>query len=315
MQRSDHLRDADDRRPAHLDPNSDADPKPDASTDVKDAERDSNDRDSVRFDNIGDDDLNRPKDQPDALAPDSTRTDGLDADPDRGDVLTPDPAHADATDGPAADRDTPDPAHADATDGSATDRDTPDPALTDTADGKADDPFGSRDSGTTGTTPVTDTAIGVAEVPNGQPASQADVAEAAKADADQADATATGQADATATGQADVTDTPVTDAAVTDTPATPATTSADDGPVLGDRSTEFTERWRELQTSFVDSPADAVRSADVLVGEVVTALTSALTERQQALGDQWRDAPDPNTEELRSALMRYRTVFQRLIEI
>ncbi len=85
--------------------------------------------------------------------------------------------------------------------------------------------------------------------------------------------------------------------------------------MLGDRSAEFNERWRELQSSFVDSPADAVRSADVLVSEVVTALTSALADRQQALGDEWRDAQDPGTEELRSALMRYRTVFQRLIAI
>jgi hypothetical protein len=105
---------------------------------------------------------------------------------------------------------------------------------------------------------------------------------------------------------------------VTDTaPGTVTDTAAGtSGPVLGpERATEFTDRWREVQASFVDDPAGAVRAADVLFAEVVSALTTALDERQRTLGGQWRDATDAGTEELRGALMRYRVVFQRLIEV
>jgi len=96
---------------------------------------------------------------------------------------------------------------------------------------------------------------------------------------------------------------------------TPAPAPADDAVFGEDRSAEFHARWREVQSSFVDDPAVAVREADLLVTEVVSALTSALEERQRALGADWREAPDSGTEELRTALMRYRAVFLRLIEV
>lgn len=100
----------------------------------------------------------------------------------------------------------------------------------------------------------------------------------------------------------------------TEQPSAAEPEHAADGPVLGDRSSEYHDRWREVQASFVDDPAAAVRSADDLFADVVAALSTALTERQQALGE-WRDAPEQGTEELRTTLMRYRVVFQRLISV
>jgi hypothetical protein len=86
--------------------------------------------------------------------------------------------------------------------------------------------------------------------------------------------------------------------------------------ILGeDRTAEFQQRWREVQASFVDNPSTAVRSADKLISEVVTSLTSALAEKQRSLGAEWREVPDSATEDLRTAMMRYRAVFQRLIGV
>jgi hypothetical protein len=72
--------------------------------------------------------------------------------------------------------------------------------------------------------------------------------------------------------------------------------------------TRFRERWRELQSDFVDDPARAVRAADDLVDEVIR----ELAQRKQGLDEQWRDGPD-DTEELRVAMREYRSFFDQLL--
>ena len=72
--------------------------------------------------------------------------------------------------------------------------------------------------------------------------------------------------------------------------------------------TRFQERWRELQSDFVDDPARAVRSADDLVDEIIR----ELAQRKQGLEEQWRDRPD-DTEELRVAMREYRSFFNQLL--
>jgi hypothetical protein len=76
---------------------------------------------------------------------------------------------------------------------------------------------------------------------------------------------------------------------------------------------EVQARWRELQTSFVDDPGDAVQRAEGLVDEVVEALTSSLTARTGELRDRWKGAGD--TEQLRLALREYRVVLERLLTL
>lgn len=66
------------------------------------------------------------------------------------------------------------------------------------------------------------------------------------------------------------------------------------------------ERWRDVQSSFVDEPREAVKRADGLVDEVVTTLTTELRHR-------WKDPAQPDTEQLRLALRDYRKVFERLL--
>jgi hypothetical protein len=76
----------------------------------------------------------------------------------------------------------------------------------------------------------------------------------------------------------------------------------------GGAITRFRERWRELQSDFVDDPAQAVRGADDLVDEIIRELAL----RKQGLEEQWRGGPD-DTEELRVAMREYRSFFNQLI--
>jgi hypothetical protein len=76
----------------------------------------------------------------------------------------------------------------------------------------------------------------------------------------------------------------------------------------GGAVTRFRERWRELQSDFIDDPARAVRGADDLVDEII----GELAQRKQGLEEQWRSGPD-DTEELRVAMREYRSFFNQLI--
>ncbi|MFD1542716.1 hypothetical protein [Nonomuraea guangzhouensis] len=96
--------------------------------------------------------------------------------------------------------------------------------------------------------------------------------------------------------------------------APPAHAAPPESVVLFDQDpAEVQARWRELQTSFVDDPGDAVQRAEGLVDEVVEALTSSLTARTGELRDRWKGAGD--TEQLRLALREYRVVLERLLTL
>jgi hypothetical protein len=69
-------------------------------------------------------------------------------------------------------------------------------------------------------------------------------------------------------------------------------------------------RWRDVQAGFVDDPADAVRAAAGLVDEAVQAMVAALHQQRETLE---ATAGEARTEQLRVALRRYRTVFDRLL--
>ncbi|GAA3206777.1 hypothetical protein [Actinocorallia longicatena] len=76
----------------------------------------------------------------------------------------------------------------------------------------------------------------------------------------------------------------------------------------------FRKRWQEVQANFVDDPYETVRQAEQLADEVVTSLTTALTERKRELDDRWSNEKD-NTEELRQSLRGYRTLLDRLLAL
>jgi hypothetical protein len=76
---------------------------------------------------------------------------------------------------------------------------------------------------------------------------------------------------------------------------------------------EFRARWSDVQASFVDEPRQAVEQADTLVAEVMQRLAQVFADERQRLEQQWDRGGETNTEELRLALQRYRSFFDRLL--
>src|SRR5205085_11603864 len=83
----------------------------------------------------------------------------------------------------------------------------------------------------------------------------------------------------------------------------------------GGESQTFQSRWSEIQTSFVDEPRSAVEQADSLVAEVMQRLAQVFADERHTLEQQWDRGGDTNTEELRLALQRYRSFFDRLLSM
>jgi hypothetical protein len=77
----------------------------------------------------------------------------------------------------------------------------------------------------------------------------------------------------------------------------------------------FRTRWDAIQTGFVDQPRAAVEQANALVGEMVTRLTDTFGSERSKLEQQWGQGQDVSTEDLRIALKRYRSFFERLLSI
>ena len=83
----------------------------------------------------------------------------------------------------------------------------------------------------------------------------------------------------------------------------------------GDERDRLGERWNAVQAAFVDDPRAAVRQADALVVEVVQILTTSFTDERSRLEGQWSEGEDVSTEDLRQALHRYRSFFERLLHV
>ena len=80
-----------------------------------------------------------------------------------------------------------------------------------------------------------------------------------------------------------------------------------------EKSSGYSDRWRDVQAEFVDEPQRAVREADGLVAEVIQTLAATFADQRKTLEEQWSDGSEVSTEDLRQALMQYRAFFQRLL--
>ncbi len=99
----------------------------------------------------------------------------------------------------------------------------------------------------------------------------------------------------------------------------------------GDRA-RFIESWRGVQARFVDGPAGAVTEADQLLGDVMSTRGYPVSNFEQRAADISVDHPlvlenyrtaheialrqtrgQVNTEDLRQAMVHYRTLFEELI--
>lgn len=73
---------------------------------------------------------------------------------------------------------------------------------------------------------------------------------------------------------------------------------------------DFRDRWSIIQQGFVDDPQKAVRQGDELVAQVIKSLAETFTKQRAAL-----EGEQGSTEDLRLALRRYRSFFERLLSI
>jgi hypothetical protein len=114
-------------------------------------------------------------------------------------------------------------------------------------------------------------------------------------------------------------------AEVEDAVVTREHSAAGDMPVVGDGgrrlaplfstavAQDFRARWDAVQSGFVDDPRQAVRQADELVAQVMTTLAQNFADERKQLEAHMRETA--STENLRVALQRYRSFFQRLLTL
>lgn len=99
----------------------------------------------------------------------------------------------------------------------------------------------------------------------------------------------------------------------------------------GDRA-RFVESWARVQARFIDGPGSAITDADQLVGDVMTTRGYPVSDFEQRAADISVDHPlvlenyraahrsallqtkgQASTEELRQAMIHYRTLFEELV--
>ena len=80
-------------------------------------------------------------------------------------------------------------------------------------------------------------------------------------------------------------------------------------------STNFRNRWTEIQAAFVDEPRRAVEQGDALVADVIKRVASSFADERSKLEGQWGRGDNVSTEDLRVALQRYRAFFDRLLSV
>jgi hypothetical protein len=78
---------------------------------------------------------------------------------------------------------------------------------------------------------------------------------------------------------------------------------------------EFRSQWGKIQTGFVDEPRQTVENADKLVAAVMQRLAEGFANERSGLEKQWGRGADVSTEDLRVALQRYRSFFDRLLTL
>jgi hypothetical protein len=76
---------------------------------------------------------------------------------------------------------------------------------------------------------------------------------------------------------------------------------------------QLRSRWEKIQTGFVDEPRKAVQDADALVAQATKQLADSFSRERTKLEKEWDRGDNVSTENLRIALRRYRSFFDRLL--
>jgi hypothetical protein len=83
----------------------------------------------------------------------------------------------------------------------------------------------------------------------------------------------------------------------------------------GAEAAGYRTQWDAIQTGFVDEPRKAVQEADALVALVMKRLSDVFADERGSLERQWGKGDEISTEDLRVALRRYRSFFERLLSL
>jgi hypothetical protein len=83
----------------------------------------------------------------------------------------------------------------------------------------------------------------------------------------------------------------------------------------GGEADGYRTQWDAIQTGFVDEPRKAVQEADALVSVVVKRLSEVFVDERSSLEQQWDKGDQVSTEDLRLALRKYRSFFERLLSL
>ena len=78
---------------------------------------------------------------------------------------------------------------------------------------------------------------------------------------------------------------------------------------------DFRSHWSKIQTGFVEEPRRTVEDADKLVAEVTQRLAEGFANERSGLEKQWERGDNVSTEDLRLALQRCRSFFDRLLKL
>lgn len=103
-------------------------------------------------------------------------------------------------------------------------------------------------------------------------------------------------------------------------------------PLASEARERYTSQWRSVQAQFVDDPSGAVNSADALIADAMHQIGYPVNEFEQRaeavsvkypqVADDYRTAHeiaqrnesgDASTEDLRTAMVRYRSLFEQLV--
>jgi hypothetical protein len=82
-----------------------------------------------------------------------------------------------------------------------------------------------------------------------------------------------------------------------------------------EESENLRQRWSSIQGSFVDAPREAVQHADELVATTIHRLAEVFAGERAKLEANWTKGNEVSTEDLRQALRRYRSFFDRLLSV
>ncbi len=84
---------------------------------------------------------------------------------------------------------------------------------------------------------------------------------------------------------------------------------------VNNEAEKFRSQWLDIQSRFVDDPRDSVKKADELVEDVINNITKTFAQERTSLENQWTSGDNVSTEDLRVAIKRYRSFFNRLLTL